>query len=83
MPSDIELQISELIAWKRQVEQNQAERLREMNNEIIDIFVHKGATVSEILTVLRMVELCATNNFISAQRNSVELAQEAVKSSVR
>jgi len=54
-----------------------------MNNEIIDMFVRRGSTVSEILTVLRMAELCTTNNFINARRDSVELAQEAIKTSVR
>lgn len=83
MIEDVESQLAELIAWKRTIEQSQAERLREMNNEIIDMFVRRGSTVSEILTVLRMAELCTTNNFINARRDPVELAQEAIKTSVR
>lgn len=82
MSLDIELQLKELMLWKSSVEQIQAERLREMNNDIVDVFVRKGATVSEILTVLRMCELVTTHNFVDAQRSSVELAQEALKTSV-
>jgi len=83
MIEDIESKIQELMNWKNAIEQNQAERLKAMNNDIVDVFTRRGATVSEILTVLRMVELLTTHNFIDAQRSSVELAQEAIKTSIR
>ena len=71
-------QLAELIAWKSRVETQQAERLREMYNELVDFFVGKSATISEVLTVLRMTELNATHGFLNKQLNPDSMAQAAL-----
>ncbi len=63
---------------KTRVETSQAERLMEMYNELIDVFVGKLATISEVMTVLRMAELNAVHGYLNKQLNPDSIAQAAL-----
>lgn len=71
---DLESKLNELLAWKERQEQDQADRLTEMNNSIVQIFIDRHATASEVNTVLDMVKLDSLSNFIKAQKSRAEIA---------
>lgn len=72
------LRLDELMAWKTRVETAQAERLMLIYNELIDVFVGKSATISEVMTVLRMAELNAVHGYLNKQLNPDSVAQAAL-----
>ena len=60
--------LAELKQWKCRQEQDQADRLVEMRNAVIMVFLDRGATVAEILTVLKMIDIENTSLFIKSQK---------------
>ena len=79
MDEDLKAMVVELSEWKQRQEQAQADRLQTINNAIMDVLISNRVTVSEALTVLRMVEMSATNNFIASRRSVANMASESTK----
>ena len=79
MDEDLKAMVVELSEWKQRQEQAQADRLQTINNAIMDVLISNRVTVSEALTVLRMVEMSATNNFIASRRSVANMASESIK----
>ena len=79
MDEDLKAMVVELREWKQRQEQAQADRLQTINNAIMDVLISNRVTVSEALTVLRMVEMSATNNFIASRRSVANMASESTK----
>ena len=79
MDEDLRAAVTELREWKQRQEQAQADRLQTINNAIMDVLVSNRVTVSEALTVLRMVEISATNNFLASRRSVADMASESIK----
>lgn len=61
--------LAEVKAWKKRQEQDQADRLTELRNNVIQVFLDYGATISEVLTVLKLIEVDTSSLFIRGQKS--------------
>jgi len=74
MTMDLEAQVASLLAWKDRQEQQQADRLVEMRNAIVEALSIRHATVTEIQTVLEMVKLDMMSEFVTSQKERARIA---------
>jgi len=80
---DLEAQVSSLLAWKDRQEQQQADRLVEMRNTIVEVFSERHATVTEIQTVLEMVKLDMLSEFVSSQKERARIAAKEYPAQIK
>jgi hypothetical protein len=85
MPSkiDVEKSLCDLLAWKERQEQNQADRIVEMRNAVIDAFMSRHATVAEIQTVLELVKLEALGEFVHNQQERARIASKEYPAKIK
>lgn len=83
MKADLENKIEELLAWKDRQEQEQSDRLTEMRNAVIDAFMARHATVSEIQTVLELVRHEAISQFVNAQKEKMRISTKEYPAKIK
>lgn len=61
--------LTELLEWKRRQEAKESERLTEIRNAVLEVLVVHKASMIEIQTVLKMLDIESVSAFISSQRS--------------
>jgi primosomal replication protein N len=62
--------IQELLEWKRRQEEKESERLTAIRNDVLEVLVAHKATMIEIQTILKMLDIETVSAFISSRKTS-------------
>lgn len=62
--------LQELLDWKRRQEEKESERLTAIRNDVLEVLVAHKATMIEIQTILRMLDIESVSAFIASRRSA-------------